>query len=91
VARYVDCCDTVTRVPPETPWYTHVGATVYIDSGGQLRTSITQEKIEADRTMARNEYLRDEAWRTGAVLVRDLADHASINYERALFPACEAG
>lgn len=43
-----------------------------------------------DRTTARIEYLRDEAWRTGAVLVRDLADHAPINYERALFPPCEA-
>jgi hypothetical protein len=91
VARYVDCCDIVTRVPPETPWYTHVGATMYIDSAGQLRTSMTQEKIEADRTRARIDYLRDEAWRTGTVLVRDLADHAPINYERALFPPCEAG
>jgi hypothetical protein len=87
VARYVDCCDIVTRVPPETPWYTHVGATMYIDSAGQLRTSMTQEKIEADRTRARIDYLRDEAWRTGTVLVRDLADR----YERALFPPCEAG
>lgn len=26
-----------------------------------------------------------------AVLVRDLADHAPINYERVLFPPCEAG
>jgi hypothetical protein len=91
VARYVDCCDIVTRVPPETRWYTHVGATMYIDSAGQLRTSMTQEKIEADRTRARIDYLRDEAWRTGTVLVRDLADHAPINYERALFPPCEAG
>jgi hypothetical protein len=59
---------------------------MYIDSAGQLRTSMTREKIEADRTRARIDYLRDEAWRTGAVLVRDLADHAPINYERVLFP-----
>jgi hypothetical protein len=27
----------------------------------------------------------DHAWRRGAVLLRDLADHAPINYARAFF------
>jgi hypothetical protein len=86
VARYVDCCDIVTHVPPETHWYSHVGNALYIDCAGRLRTGITEDEIEADRTKARIEYVEKYAWRFNNAPVRDLADHAPINYQRALFP-----
>lgn len=79
VARYVDCCDIVTRVPPKMTSYPHVGSALYIEN-----------EIEAARTTAWMAYRRDDAWRIGTVLFRDLADHAPINYERALLPPCEA-
>jgi len=87
VARYVDCCDIVTELPPRTPWYEHVGNASYIDRGGKLRVAISNGEIEADRVAARVEYIVQYAWRLGSAPVRDLADHAPINYERALFPA----
>jgi hypothetical protein len=42
--------------------------------------------VEHDRLVARAEYLETQAWKAGTVLFRDLADHAPINYLRALFP-----
>lgn len=83
VTRYVDCCDIVCRVPPETPWYTHVAPSAYIDRDGVLGAA-SPEAAAADRAAARVDYLEKFAWRTGTVLVRDLADHAPINYVRAL-------
>ena len=42
--------------------------------------------IATDRANARREYLAKYAARPGNVLVRELADHAPINYVRALVP-----
>ncbi|HYS12311.1 MAG TPA: lipase family protein [Burkholderiaceae bacterium] len=86
VARYVDCCDIVTHLPPETPWYEHAGSMVYIDRRGSLRPGASATDVESDRAAARAEYLLRMAWIDGNVPVRDLADHAPINYVRALFP-----
>ena len=90
VARYVDCCDIVTRVPPQMTSYMHLVSASSIDTGGQPRTGITQNETEAAITRGWMAYRRDDAWRIGTVLFRDLADHAPINYERALLPPCEA-
>jgi hypothetical protein len=87
VSRYVDCCDLVTRLPPELgSLFTHVGTQVYIDREGRVTTSATATDafIEADRETAREEYLLHETWKLGSVAVRDLADHAPINYVTAL-------
>ncbi len=86
VTRLVNCCDVVTQVPPETPWYVHVGSTTYIDRHGEVSTkSSTADELE-DRNHARAEYFAHYAGRTGSVLLRDLADHSPINYARAFFP-----
>ena len=57
-------------------------------SHASARSSRTrpQPLVDADRQRARLDYLTQYAWRTGSVLVRDLADHAPINYARAVFP-----
>jgi hypothetical protein len=39
-----------------------------------------------DHMKARVTYIVQEGWKVGTVLVRDRADHAPINYVRALFP-----
>lgn len=82
--RYVNCCDIVTCVPPDGPWYRHVGPARYIDRTGVLRDDLAPAEIEADQLAARSEYLMQGTWIIGNVLMRDLADHAPINYVRAL-------
>ena len=41
--------------------------------------------IEADRAEGRGRYAAEHAWKPGSVLLRELADHAPINYARAFF------
>lgn len=84
VWRYVDCCDVVTEVPPELGLFSHVGARRYIDYQGRVHSDWTDEQVAADRQAGRTVYLREQAWRWGTAWVRDLADHAPINYLRAV-------
>jgi len=86
IARYVDGCDIVTRLPPSSFGLTHVnpGSPRYIDRLGELKPNATESFIHADREAAREEYLLHESWRRGTTTVRDLADHAPINYVYAL-------
>jgi len=86
VLRLVDCCDVVTELPPPLGGYTHVAPCSYITRDGTILLNPAQPVIDADRQAARVEYLGKYAWRTGAVLVRDMADHAPINYARAVLP-----
>jgi len=83
--RIVDCCDAVTELPPALGHYVHVGPTTYIDRSGKVIASPADDVVAADRAQARQDYLVEHAWRIGSVLVRDLADHAPINYVRAFF------
>ena len=84
--RVVDCCDAVTELPPALGHYVHVGPATYIDSSGETSAGPPDSVVAADRAQARQDYLVHHAWRIGSVLVRDLADHAPINYVRAFFP-----
>ena len=83
--RLVDCCDFVTRVPPALQGYAHPDFRSYITWDGQIRENPTDDFIAADREQGRLDYLQNHAWRRGTVVVRDLADHAPINYARAFF------
>jgi len=85
VRRYVDCADFVTTVPPELIGYIHIGEPLYIDQKGGLHEAPPADAIAEDRRAARALYVLHYApkfWRN--VLVRDLADHAPINYVSAL-------
>jgi Lipase (class 3) len=84
ILRLVNCCDVVTEIPPPIGGYVHVRACAYITADGQRQSDPTDEFIAQDRLRARLDYVRQYAWRIGSVLVRDLADHAPINYVRAL-------
>jgi predicted lipase len=86
ILRFVNCCDVVTDVPPPLGGYVHVRPSAYIAASGQREPNPTSDFIAQDRQRARLDYVLQYAWRIGSVLVRDLADHAPINYVRALFP-----
>ncbi|MBW8875772.1 MAG: lipase family protein [Acidobacteria bacterium] len=85
ISRYVDCCDVVTRLPPPIG-FVHVNqeAPVYIDQLGEIKPGATKDVIRQDRGTAREEYILHETWKWGNAAVRDLADHAPINYVYAL-------
>lgn len=85
--RYVGCCDVVCNVPPTGTWYAHSGSMRYIDRSGVVHAALDAADIAADRANARREYLAKYAARPGNVLVREFADHAPINYVRALAPS----
>jgi hypothetical protein len=78
--RYVDCCDIVTRVPPKLFGYTHVGAPYYIDVDRRITYDPAAQFVASDQSRAREKYLVDYAWRRGTNALRDLSDHAPVNY-----------
>jgi hypothetical protein len=82
--RIVDCCDTVTRVPPE-PFFKHICPPLYVTRDAETREAPDDEFINKDRKAARRAYFREHAIKPGNVTLRDLADHAPINYIRAFF------
>ncbi len=82
--RYVDCCDVVTRVPLSIMGYEHVGDPLYIDRDGTITPNPGDDFIAADKRRATEEYLLHYFGRAGTVAVRELADHAPINYVSAL-------
>lgn len=78
--RWVNCADVVTRIPPAALGYAHTGVLHYLDRDGRHRAGIDEAAIAADRQHAEVEYLAVHAFRRGTVAVRNLADHAPINY-----------
>jgi hypothetical protein len=82
--RFVDCCDIVTQLPPAVLDYGHLGEPIYIDRNRHVIPSPSDDLVSADRLRARADYLLQYAWKSGNVAVRDLADHAPINYVTAI-------
>lgn len=84
--RVVNCCDLVTRLPPTELGYAHAAPLTYITSDGKTRLNPDRAFIDEDREQGRLRHLAQFAWRVGTVAVRDLSDHAPVNYARAFFP-----
>jgi hypothetical protein len=78
--RYVDCCDLVARLPPDSFGYQHIGNAHYIDFDRQVTFTPDSRLVEADQARAREIYLIEYAWKNGNIALRDLADHAPVNY-----------
>ena len=79
--RLVDGCDVVTQMPPALSFYAHAGAVTYITCiDAQCVDDPAPSLIEADRAEGRGRYAAEHAWKPGSVLLRELADHAPINY-----------
>ncbi len=83
-ARYVDCCDIVTRVPPEMGIYTHAGRLLFIDRAGTIHSDWPPARIEQERREASAQHVDLGAFLRGTVPLRELADHAPINYSSAV-------
>ena len=84
--RFVDCCDAVTEVPPEIGGYVHIKDYKYLTRDAEIVENPNAKVVQSDRSRARVEYsqLYFKQILTN-VSVRDLADHAPINYARAMF------
>jgi hypothetical protein len=81
--RVVNCCDAVTRVPPDNvPGldYQHAGTLEYIDRNGKRLGAADESTINEDRIQGAAHYLFHDAFLRGTVSVREFADHAPINY-----------
>ena len=48
-----------------------------------VRPGFPENNIAEDQNIARFRYIVDYSWKLGYIEVRDLADHASLNYVRA--------
>ena len=87
-SRFVDCCDLVTRIPPEnlslSAPYKHFGLPTYIDRNRNLLENPADDFVQNDRLQASTDYIMKYSWISGNVAVRQLADHAPINYIEAL-------
>ena len=82
--RYVDCCDGVTLVPLEIAGYRHVGPAYYIDRDRTITIDPGTQALLRDKIAAVAAYTAEYAWREGNVELRELADHAPINYVLAV-------
>jgi|HubBroStandDraft_1064217.scaffolds.fasta_scaffold00426_20 hypothetical protein len=84
--RFVDCCDAVTAVPPEIGGYVHIKDYKYLTRDAGIVENPNQEFLQSDRSQARVEYSHLYFRQIlSNVSVRDLADHAPINYARVMF------
>lgn len=91
VRRYRDCRDAVARLPPSLIGYRPTKNEVYIDRNGKLHDPPPAPlAILADQAEGVLQYapLALSGW--GTVKVRDLADHAPINYVSAMLGLREA-
>jgi triacylglycerol lipase len=82
--RYVDCCDIVTRIPLEKMGFRHCGKPYYINRKRKVVFNPNCLTIGTDRILAARDYLFNYTWQLGKVPVRELADHAPINYVWAI-------
>ncbi len=86
--RLVDCCDAVTEVPPAIGGYVHIAPGTYLTRDARTVVDPPQSFVMSDRRRARWQYALLYAWRSWRnVPARELADHAPINYLRAVLPA----
>jgi hypothetical protein len=84
--RFVDCCDAVTEVPPAIGGYVHLKDYKYLTRDAEIVENPDPEFVQSDRVRARADYYRQYAGQLARdVSVRDLADHAPINYARVMF------
>ncbi len=78
-ARFVDCRDVVTRLPPALG-FTHTGNHHYIAHDGRVHLKPDAAFQRADRKAALAAFRNLRKQQARAVPLRDLCDHAPINY-----------
>jgi hypothetical protein len=86
--RFVDCCDAVTDVPPEFGGYRHICTPTYLTRDASAIENPDPSFVTADRLRARLDYTSQYTWQFWRnVPIRDLADHAPVNYAQGVFRA----
>ena len=83
--RIFNCCDLVARVPPRAIGSDHVEPSSFITASGALVPNPGGAGVDAERHTGRGDYFRLHVG-FGNAPTRDLADHAPVNYLRAVFP-----
>lgn len=83
IIRFVDCCDAVTSVPPEAIGYRHLEPHSYINRHGIIVPGLSAAEVVLDRVEALAQYA-PLAIVPGNVPLRNFADHAPVNYLRAM-------
>jgi hypothetical protein len=78
--RYVDCCDLVARIPLKIMGFEQLGTPYYIDRNRTITFNPSSGSIIEDHVVAAAEYLAKYALKPGNERLRELADHAPINY-----------
>ena len=79
-ARFQNCTDIVARIPAGLPGFEHTGTLHYLDRHGKLQLRAGARVVRPDQRIAAFEYFAQWAWRSGSAPLRELADHAPINY-----------
>jgi len=86
ITRVVNCCDAVPTVPLPFMGYEHAGDALYINNQGLLIVHPDYSALKRDRAAGRKAYAAlVSADPLSCVPVRDLADHAPINYIRSFW------
>ncbi len=79
-ARFQNCTDIVARIPEGLPGFEHTGTLHYLDRLGKLQPRAGARLVRSDQRIASVKYFAQWSWRSGSVPLRELADHAPINY-----------
>ena len=80
VRRYVDCLDTVARVPPAFLGFRHVAAMIYIDRKGGVHGNPLPFAARLIDGLIAFVTHPAKAWGWNRVWLRNMADHAPANY-----------
>jgi len=84
VDRFVSCSDLVPTLPPEALGFHHAGVMHFIGEDRRISTSPTDEHVTRERLSASLNYQKNIAWKRGNLRLREMADHAPINYVAAV-------
>jgi triacylglycerol lipase len=92
VHRHRDCSDFVTRIPPEFVGYKHTKGLLYYNADGQLcDPAPCDAAMSAEAAKAAVRYLGRYQPNKANAPVRELADHAPINYISAVLGVRDPG
>lgn len=85
VWRYENCCDAVPHLPPRWAGWRHAGQRLFLDDRGRLGLDPSYLARRRAALLGTLRYAAYLPWaRRRTVLVRQLADHAIVNYGHLL-------
>lgn len=82
--RFVNCSDAVPTLPPAIFGFRHTGKMIFIDSEQGIHQNTGSKFILSKLTSSSSFLLKGKAFTKGNAPLKSLADHAPVNYSRAL-------